>query len=149
MAQTTASISFANAIVYMSTDGASWTDISGYVQMVTVSGFPRQIGEFYTFTGSGPIIQASKQGSGTVTLDFAYTEEAGGPYKVSLTAYNNNTPFYVRWLPKGTTTGNYRFTSSAGIVPNQPLPQGDASKGDIAKVSLPVRIGSITQDTAP
>lgn len=149
MAQTTAAISFANCIVYHSTDGSSWTDISGYVQQITVSGFPRQIGEFYTFTGTGPIIAASKQGSGTVTADVAYTEEAAGPYKKALDAFNNNTNYYLRWLPKGTTTGNYRFTTSAGIVPNQPLPVGDASKGDVTKCSLPIHVGSITQDTAP
>lgn len=149
MAQITDAISFEAADLFYSTNGSSWTEVSGETNMVSTSGFARTKGELATFDGNGPIVKVGKQGTGEVTFKAAYRENASGLYKVALDAHTNNTDLYFRWIPKGTTTSNYRFSSGAGRVLEKPLPAGAANSGDIVTVDIKITVGDVTQDTVP
>ena len=149
MAQITDHISLQDADIFYSTDGSSWTEISGEANSITADGFERAYGETATFEGAGPLVKTGKAGSGTVTARVAYRENASGLYAIALTAFTNATALYLRWIPKGATQNNYRFTTSSGLVLRQPLPTGSAESGDVAMIDIAVRCGSVTKDAVP
>ena len=149
MAQITDAISFEAADLFYSTNGSSWTEVSGETNMVASDGFERTEGELATFDGNGPIVKVGKQGKGTVTFKAAYRENASGLFAVAYDAQANNTDLYFRWIPKGATTTNYRFTTSAGRVKKKPLPTGSASSGDILTVDIQISCGDVTKDAVP
>jgi hypothetical protein len=149
MAQATDGITFQDVDVFYSTNGSSWTEVSGETNQVTTSGFERPQTETATFESgtSGPIVKVGSKGSGTVTVRALYRENASALYKIALDAWNNNTDLYYRWTPKGTSGGNYRFTTGAGRVLAQPLPTGEAASGDVLVIEIGVSVGAVTQDT--
>jgi hypothetical protein len=68
---------------------------------------------------------------------------------IAFDAHTNNTDLYYRFIPKAATTGNYRFTTSAGRVLEKPVPTGAANSGDIVTVDIKIACGDLTQDTVP
>lgn len=151
MAQATDGITYQNVDVFYSTNGSSWTEVSGETNQIATSGFARPKTETATFESStsGPIVMVGSKGSGEVTITSLYRENASALFKVALDAWSNNSDLYFRWTPKGTTTGNYRFTTGAGRVLVQPLPVGQASSGDILTMDIGITVGAVTQDTVP
>lgn len=149
MAQTTGAISFKDVLVEVSTNGSAWTDISGFANNIKLKGFVRNTGEYYTASGDTAIIKSGKRKPGTITIECAYTESAAEPYTLFNTAYSTPSDLYVRWSPKGGTTGQLRFTSNAGIVSEPVYPVGDVEKGDIVKINCTLECTVITPSTIP
>lgn len=147
MAQTTGAVSFKDVYIGMSTDGSSWTDISGYSNAVSHSGGERQTGSAYTADGDTAIITRGKRQPITVTVRAVYTEAANQAYDEANDAYEGGTDFYLRWSPKGDDSTELRYTTSAGTVKNPVYPQGDASNGDPVMIDLVVECASITETT--
>lgn len=149
MAATTGAITFRNCVVEFSTNGSSWTAVSGSVGKVAMSGFDVDTGNAHVFDGSTPLLGRGKRKVGKVTVDAIYTEVASEAWDMANTAYTNDSDLYMRITPKGATTGNKRYTTSAGIVTSAPIPDGDADKGDITKVQLTIECATYTVSNVP
>lgn len=147
MALYTDPISFSNNDFYYSTDGSSWTEKSGEAGTIAMADFAANQATFGT--GEGFVVARGRNGPGTITVTAGYSETAGSLFRVSETAYLNQTDLYFRWIPKGTTTGNRRYTTARGVVTNQPMPVGDPGAGDVATVDINLYTGAVTSDAVP
>jgi hypothetical protein len=145
MAQTTSGMSPTNMYVGVSTDGNSWVDVSGFANSVEISGGERETGNAYTFDGDTAIIKAGKRGPLTVTVRGVYTETADKFYDETVDAYTAGSSFYVRWSPGGGDSGDLGFTTSAGIVKNNPYPGGATDDATPVMVELVLECASVTE----
>lgn len=147
MSQTTGGVSRSNFKLEVSTDGTTWTDISGSAAGVTPSGGEQMVGEQNTADGQYPIVAGSKKfASQQFECNAVYTETAGEPWKIVAARYQSVTPtIYVRYSPKGGAIGTSRFllADNAGnafacpIINCQP-PEGDATTGDLLMFTFTV-----------
>ncbi len=151
MAQTTLATSSRNAVVEISTDGSTWTDISGYAQSVSPGDGTRLTGTAHTFDGNGPIIVAGKLDAQESTVGIVYTEDTNGAYDRAKNAFDStNSTLYLRVAPDGNTTGNFRFTSTKGVITQMPaFHELDASSGDVQMVEFTVQHGGWTKAAIP
>lgn len=147
MAQTTGGASRSNFKLEVSTDGTTWTDISGAASGVTPSGGEQMIGEQQTADGQFPIVAGSKKFSmRQFEFNCVYTETAGEPWKIVSARYNSVNPtIYCRYSPMGGAIGTQRFllADNAGTAFACPIinclpPEGDASTGDILMFTFSV-----------
>lgn len=149
MAQTTASLSWANCKIELSSDsGSTWKDISGFTNSISVDGGERATSEYFTATGDIPIVTAGKRGLLEITTKCVYTEDAAdAPFIMVHTANEAQTPLQIRWSPKGGSIGNFRFTSSAGQCTKPVYPQGAADSSDAIPVEFTIKCSSIAKST--
>jgi len=147
VAQTTGGMSAFELYVGFSTDGSTWTEVSGAANSVEVSGGERVTGSVPTFTGDTMILKRGKRGTITVTVRGVYSPDADEVYALAKTAYEDGTPLYVRWSPGGGDAGDLGYTTSSGIVKNAPYPGGDASSGDPILTEVQVECSYVTQAT--
>ena len=150
MAQTTDAISFVASYLAISTDGASWTNASGYSHQIEISGGDRQTGVAYTADGDTAIITGGKREPLDITINGVDTENANELYDEANDAYETAGGagnFYVRWAPAGNTAGNLQYTTSVGIVTAPVYPVGDAGNGDPIMVSVTIKCASVTEAT--
>jgi hypothetical protein len=145
MAQTANAITWRNATVLISTDGTNFTDISGFDNALSVEGGDRQIAKLFTGDADVPIVLGDKRDSLRVTLRAAYTEGASDPFEVYRQAYENMTPLYVRWHPKSGDSGEFRFTTSAGVAVTAPYPGGEYGSGEVKTFEGTIEVASITK----
>ena len=150
MAQTTAAASARNAVVEISADGSSWTNISGVAQTVSPGDGSRMTGDAHTFDGDGAIVVAGKLEAQESNLKIIYTEDGVG-YEVLRGYFNTaNSTAYLRVAPNGATTGNYRHTSSKGVITQFPqFAELDAGSGDVQAVEMTVRHPGWTKGVIP
>ncbi len=151
MAQTSTAFSARNAVVYISTDGSSWTNISGSSQSVTAGDGTRLTGTAHTFDGDGPIIAAGKLDAQESTIAILYTETSGEAYETARAAFvAASSTLYVRVDPLGATTGNFRHTTGKGVITAFPqFAEIDASSGDPMMIEFTVQHGGWTKSTVP
>jgi hypothetical protein len=149
MAQTTGGVSAVNAVVEFSTNGSSWTACSGHANKVTVSGGARKTGEIETFDGDTVILTGGKRGSLDVKLAAVYTETAGEIQEAARAAQQAGSAFYLRWTVKAATTGNFRYTTAAGILTDQVFPNVDASDAKPVMTMLTLKTPEITKAAIP
>lgn len=149
MAQTTGGTTARVSTVGISADGSSWTDISGYTNAVTGTDQDRTSGETYTFDGDKAIVGVGKREPVESTIKIVYTEGAGEAWKVLRAAFENATPYYVRYTVKPATTGNSRFTSDAGYITNCPYPEVDSTSGDPVTCEFTIRHPGWTEAAVP
>ena len=145
MAQTTYAMTFEDCSVQISPDGTNWYEASGHANSVSISGGERQTGEAYTFDGEFAIVRRGKSQPLEVQLNVLYTEITNDPSDRMLSAYENGTDLYVRWSPGGGNVGDYRYTTTPGVVTAPPYPGGEAGNGDPVAVSLNVKVGRINR----
>ena len=145
MTQTTGGMSPTEMYVGVSTDGSSWTDVSGYANSVEISGGERQTGSAHTFDGDTAIIKAGKRDPLTITVRGVYTETATQFYDKVVDAYTAGTSFYVRWSPGGGDSGDLGFTSSSGFIKNNPYPAGSTDDAAPVMTELVLECASVTE----
>ena len=116
MAQTTGGMSPQNMYVGFSTDGSSWTEVTGSANSVEVSGGERESGSARTFGTTTPITKYGGKAPLTVTVRGVYSEDADEAFRLAQAAYDGDTAFYVRWSPGGGDAGDYGYTTGAGQV---------------------------------
>lgn len=146
MSQTTDAISSANFKVEVSSDGSSWTDISGAGATVTVDGGDIGVGSQHTASGSEAVVVSNrKRDPRTITVRALYTETAGEPWKVVYAAYVGADPsIYLRYSPNGGGAGDLQYTTAVGgaaaAVPIKScsMPQLDAGSEDPAMFEFSV-----------
>lgn len=148
MAQTTNAISFRAGRVEISINGTVWTDISGFSASITVDGGERETEDTQTFDGDTPILTAGKRGSLEVKVKIVYTEGVSDPQEVVRTAYEAASALYVRWYPKGSTSGNFLYTTDPGIVKNHPYPGGEAESAAAVATGFTLATAKVTKSVA-
>lgn len=148
MAQTTSGVSGRALYVAIATDGTTFTAISGLANSVEVDGGERNMGETFTAEGDTPIVTAGKRAALNTKVKAVYTEATSEAYALAKAAYEAASALYVRWAPKGNTSGYIQYTTASGIVTNPPY-QGVADVGDgsTLMVEFTVMAPSITQAT--
>lgn len=157
MTQTTGGMPRGNFQVEVSTDGTTWTDISGQAATVQRSDGDQMVGEQHTADGTSPIVTGSnKKAAETVTVGIVYTEETGEAFTVVRARYNGaDKTIYLRWAPKGgigSVAGNNLFTCAdaagdafACPIINCTLPDLDAGSGDVAMAEFSVRTPNVAE----
>lgn len=148
MAQATG-ISAKDMYAAVSTDNSSWTDVSGFATTVEPDGGDRKAGEFYTFDTDYAGLTRGKREPIDVKLSVVYTEGSSDAWKIINDAYEGNTALYLRWAPKGNTTGNKRFTTGAGIITSMIYPKGEAESADPILCEATFRVAVVTAAAVP
>lgn len=124
-------ITFRNAKVELSADSTTWTDVSADANMVEVSGFDLETEGTPVF-GQGKRLQTvGNFDLGTVKVRALYAESTSSAWGLANTAFENRSAIYVRFSPKGGTTGDYRYTSDAGYVKAPVWPSGESGPAPI------------------
>lgn len=140
MAQTTGAIPVSSYKVEVSTDGSSWTDVSGQAAGVTVDGGEVSVGSQHTALGDEAIVvSANKVAPRTITVRSVYSETTGEAFAVVWAAYVAAAKsIYLRFSPAGGGTGDFLYTCAVGgvaaAVPivSCTLPELDSSGEDVA-----------------
>lgn len=114
-----------NCKVEFSADASTWVDISDEANSVAMSGFELETEATPIFGDAKKVQTVGGYGIGTVTIRSMYAETTGGAWGLAHAAHTNRTTLYVRWSPRGGTTGQYRFTSDAGYVKSPVWPVGE------------------------
>jgi len=149
MAQVTAQTAGATFYAAVSTDGSSFTDISGAATMVEPQTAERKHGEGWTGEGDIPVLTYGKREPQMWELMVIYTKTAGQAYKLLHSAFYNNTRLDLRYCEEGNTTGNDRFTTSAGRVVELDFPKAEASEADPVVCKAVFKAADYTLDTVP
>lgn len=158
MAQTTGSLPQGKCQVEVSVNGSTWTDISGQVTSVALSGGEQLTGEQHTFDGQYPIVTGSgKMGAVTATFNFVYTETSSEAFDVVFTRFEDGGvgTIYVRYSPAGGQSSEFRYfaTNDAGSAATAvPItacnpPDADAGVGDAIMASFAVIAPQFKQET--
>ena len=114
-----------NCKVEFSADASTWIDISDESNSVTMSGFEIETEATPVFGENKKIQTVGGYGMGTITVRAMYLETTSGAWGLANTAYTNRGDLYVRWSPRGSSTGYYKFTSDAGVVKSPVWPVGE------------------------
>lgn len=151
MAQVTGQTTGADFYAAVSTDGSSYTDISGAATMVEPKTRERKHGERFSGEGDYPVKAYGKQEAQEWELTVIYTKTAGQAYALLKTAYAAKTRLNLRYAPEGNTTANDRFTLSGSDVRVVELdfPTSDASEENPVVVKALFAGGTYTEDTVP
>lgn len=158
MPQTTGFDTRAAFKVEVSTNGSTWTDISGQANNVTVEGGDQMIGEQNTADGVAPIVVgANKVEAKTVTVSAVYTETAGESWRLVKDRYDGaSKTIFLRYSPRGGATGERRYvcandanTAIAAPIINCNEPEGDASSGDPLLFEFSVRTPKLFEEATP
>ncbi len=130
MAQLTDAISAKDLYIALSTDGNTWTNVSGESAKISPGGGERKHGEGYTFDGDTAVLTRGKREPHEYTISIFYREGGGSARDFVNDAYYNNTPLYVRFAVGGNSSGNEMVTSDEGIVKTPPFSEAEAESAD-------------------
>jgi|FLYN01.1.fsa_nt_gi hypothetical protein len=147
MPQTTDAISARNVKIEFSTNGTSWTDISGSANAIDSTEQPRMSGESYTASGDTAIVTGGKREPIELEIKIVYTETAGEAFEVVRAAHDSDGVGYLRWSPKGGTTGQKQYTTGKGVITGFTYPPIDTSSGDPILGGFKLKVPSITPST--
>ena len=112
----------------------TWVDIDSWATEVSVSGEDVPTSAAYPFEGN-PIIFAGNKTPVEVQVTAVYTEGSTDPFQIIRDRFEaaDGPDFDVRFVPAGSASGNFRFTTSGGKLTACPPPQGagDASSATV------------------
>ena len=145
MPQTTNALSSKAAKVYISTDGSTFTDISGYGVSVEGGEQSRISGEAYTFDGDTAVITSGKLEPIEITVKSIYTEENTGIFETARALFEAGTTLYLRWQPAGNASGDFIFTTSEGVITSFQYPPIDAASGDPILCAFTLKVARVTK----
>ncbi len=147
MAQTTGAISQGIWTAEVSTNGSSWTNISGQSGSVTPSGGDQLTGSQHTAEGSAAVVVGSNKTEPVqAEVNILYTETNGEAFRIVKAAFDSsNKVIYFRYAPRGTGSGNKRYLAAdnannafACPIVNCMPPELDASSGDPAMATFSI-----------
>jgi len=136
MAQTIRQMTSKDLEVHVSADGGEWTDISGSSAAWSPSGGERETGSAHTAGDADPVVGIGPKGPASGSLRIIYTEETSEAADLIDGYYENGTYMYLRARVKGSTVGDWQWTSK-GYFAGPTFPEADASSGDILVVEVP------------
>lgn len=152
MAQVTGGTTAANFYAAVSTDGSSYTDVSGAATLVEPKAVTRKHGEAYTGGSEDyPAKAYGKLEAQEWELTVIYTKTANEPYDLLHDAINGNTRLNLRYCPEGNTQNNERFTLSGTMVRVVELdfPTADGSEENPVVCKAVFAGPTYTRDTVP
>jgi hypothetical protein len=132
--------------VEISTNGTTWTDISGYTNKIEWDGGEREIAEASVFGEDVAKIAPGKRSPVEITVTVAYDESTSSPLETLQSAYESSSTLQVRWSPTGGVTGSKRY-SAIGYVTTPIVPAGDAEASDVLMVEFTLKAPEITVET--
>lgn len=135
-----------NCKVELSAGGTTWTDITSDANSVSMSGFELQTNAIGLFGQAKTEQAVGGYSIGTITIRAMYTETTTSGWGLAHTAWVNRTNLYVRWSPRGGTTGQYRYTSDAGYVKNPVWPVGEDGPAQVMS-EIVIETPFVTQTT--
>lgn len=144
--QTENGMPFTRATVFISSDGASWTDVTGHGASIQVGGGDRSTGEQNTWAGDTPIVSAGKRNKIQVTVRYVYTETAAEPFEV-LRAIHEAPPgtCYLQYQVK---PSGVWYKTGAGILEKPGYPGGESSSADTVMSEFVMSCASLTREAA-
>lgn len=146
MAQTTGAVPGVNCKVEFSVNGSAWTDISGSTSVVEAPDQSGMSGEAYTFTGETAVVTAGKTEPAEITVKIVYSETAGEAFEVVRAQFQvAGRAGYLRWSPRGGTTGQFQYTTAAGVLTALTWPGTDAGDGKPIACGFKLKVPSITK----
>lgn len=152
MAATTDAFAQGNFAVAVSDDGTTWTDICGEATNVNPGDPEHNVGEQHVACAEFPILTPSnKVAAREIQVDVVYTETGTEAFEIVYAMWlATDKQIYLRWSPKGGSTGDNQFTTSAdgstagpGILTSCTLPEQDASSEDPAVFSFTVKAAAV------
>lgn len=143
MAQTTTARSFRNAIIQYQT-GATWEDMSGVANALTVSGGDRITGEAHTADSDLPILLFGKLNSLDVDIRIVYSDNSTEAFMRLEPLYKNGTNLRIRWTPNGFHTGALLFVTDTINITKFQYPGGEVGDGAPILLELGVKTGKMT-----
>ena len=147
MGQTTDGLAWVKAQVFVSPDGSTWTDVSGFGASVAVSGGERQVGSQHTMSGDTPIVKGGKRNVVQLTVRYVYTEGASDPFEILRTQHEiAGGPLYAQYSPE--EPGGFWFTTGLGVLENPGYPGGEAGSGDIVMSEFVMSCAALTKAAA-
>jgi hypothetical protein len=157
MAQTTGAIAQAGFKVEVSTDGSSWTDVSGTAATVAADGGEIKVGNQHTAEGDQAVVVSSNKAEPiTLTAKALYTEAVGEAWAVVDAVYRAaDKRIYMRYSPAGGNEGDLRFvTAVGGVAAAVPLvsclpPEMDAGGEDPAMFEFSVMTPGLLSEAVP
>lgn len=158
MAQTTGAIGQGQFVAEVSTNGTTWTNISGQSAQVTPSGGDQLTGSQNTADGSAPVVVGSNKTEAVqAEVRILYTETNGEAFRIVKAQFDGaNKTIYFRYAPKGTGTGNKRYLAASDAntafpcpIVNCMPPDLDAGSGDPAMASFTIIFPKWYEETLP
>lgn len=155
MPQTTTAMNTVEAVVEVSTNGTSWTNISGSTNKVEVSPQTVDSGMAATLEGQYKIVRSGKKNPVEITVTILYTEtasEAATILEGQRSVAGN--PLYFRYTPGG-YNGDYRWKaadSNGNTVPARvtefPFVSADAENGGPALMTFKLQATQLVREAA-
>ena len=130
-----------------STDGASYTDVSGSAMSISDTAQTRITGEAYTLTGDKAIVKGGKREPMEPTITIIYSETDAEAYEQMRLVHETDacgTDVYIQWSPRGNSADDELVTSDAGVISEWVYPPLDASGGGPIVVSFKVKTPGVT-----
>lgn len=147
MAQTTTAQSGVAGLVEFSTNGSSWTDISGSISSVDPGEQAKDAGEEYTLTGDYAVLGEGKFKPIDVTAKGVWTPTSGEAWAVVVAAWAAKGKVYLRWSPQGGASGTKRYTTDAGYMTSLMWPKTDANDAKPIPCGFKLKTPKITEST--
>ena len=115
--------------VLISTNGSAWTSLSDTATVEFVTGTSRETTSLKPYGYDVAIIVPGKRKPLQLIITYNYADAAVD--NTILTAYENHSAFYVAFAPRGNATGNFLYTSAAGLITSLPVPEGQRHSGTV------------------
>jgi hypothetical protein len=120
---------FKDCYVQVSTDGTNWTDLSDTASVEIVTGTGSRKTTHLKPYGLVNLIIPGPLTYMKIIVTYSYADATKDD--TIRAAYEAGSAFYVRYAPRGNTTGNFLYTSAAGIITSLPIPEGQRHSGAI------------------
>lgn len=148
MSATTGGWTGRNFKIELSTDGVSWTDWMSHSNKVSDATAKRPGGAVKVSGQDYPIVSTGIRDQVTPKFTFVRTETAGEPWALVKSAFENDSLLYVRWSPKGGSTGQSRYACS-GYVTDCPYPAPDTGASTVQLFEFTMIVPTVTESTVP
>ena len=121
---------FRDCYLQISTNGSAWTDLSDSATVEILTGAAlRPLTYLYPRGQDVAIIVPGRRPPLKLVITYNYTDAAVD--NTIRAAYEAASAFYIRYAPRGNATGNFLYTSSAGIITTPPIPEGQRHSGTV------------------
>ena len=141
-------VSFKDCMVEVDlTAGGTFVPIDSWATAVSVSGEDVPTAEAYPFAGS-PIVFAGSKSPVELQTTSVYTEGSTDPFQNIRDRFEaaDGPNMDVRFVPAGSASGNFRFTTSGGKLLACPPPQGAGDAASAQTFTFIVRADSLGRD---
>lgn len=128
------------------TSAASFTNVSGFSNNVTVSGGDRDSGEEYTHDG-GAIILTGARKPVEVTVRAVFTNSVSDPYSTLWNCYTGGSLVNLQWAPSGSASGNLLFKTVGGKLLKMPIVSAPATDAKPNMFEFSVSANQIDKST--